>query len=77
MLSLVHGRVIQYFYSFQNDHHSNSSYHLSPYRDMLLLTILSTLWFLSTWLIYFVTQSLYLLIYITYLLPFFFLVLYI
>ena len=27
-------RVILYFCPFQNDHHDNSSYHLSPYKDM-------------------------------------------
>ena len=29
--------VIQYFYTLPNDHHVKSSYHLSPYRDSIVL----------------------------------------
>ena len=36
--------MIQYFYTFQNDHHDKSSCHLTPYKDITqLLTIFPTL----------------------------------
>ena len=47
VLFLVHSRVIQYFYSFQNDHHYNSSYHLPPYKDTVTVDyVLHTLIFI-------------------------------
>ena len=45
------------FYILQNDHHSKSSYHLSPHRDItLLLTILYLVYISALWLIYFVME---------------------
>ena len=36
--------MIQYFYTFQNDHHDKSSYDLSLYKDTIsLLIVFSTL----------------------------------
>ena len=65
---LVHNIVIRYFCTFQNDHCNKSSCHLSPYKDTTkLLTIFPTLYISYLWLIYFVIESLYLLISLTYL----------
>ena len=65
----VYNKVIQYFYILQNDHHK-SSYFLSPYKIILiLLTILPILYLTTLWLIYLVTGSLYLLIFLTYFIP--------
>ena len=59
--------VIWYFYTFQNDHHDKSSYHLSPYKDFTKFwTTLPTLYISYLWFIYFVTESLHLLISLTY-----------
>ena len=56
-----------YFYTFQNDHHSKSSYHLLLYEAITqLLTIGSTLYILYPWCIYFVTVYLCLLISLSY-----------
>ena len=33
----MNNTVIQYFYTLPNDHHVKSSYHLSPYRDSIVL----------------------------------------
>ena len=55
--------VIWHLYTLQIDHHDKSSNHLSPYE---VITILSTaflmLFITSTWLIYSVTRSFYVLI---------------
>ena len=59
--------VIWYFYTLQNDHHDKSSYHLSPYKNTLLLAVLPKLSFLSLWLIYFIIGNMYLLISLTFL----------
>ena len=59
--------VIWYFHILQNAHHDKFSYHLSPYKGItLLLTIFPMLYISSPWLIYFVTESVYLLISLTY-----------
>ena len=59
-----------YFYTFQNDHHSKSSYHLSSYEVITqLLTIGFTLYILYPWCIYFITVHLCLLISISYFFP--------
>ena len=59
--------VICYFYTLQNDHHDKSSYHLLPYKVIkILLTIFPNLHNSYLWLIYFVTERLYLLISLTY-----------
>ena len=59
--------MIWYFYTFQNDQRRKCSYHLSPHKDItLLFTIFPTLYILSLCFIYFVTGSLYLLIFLTY-----------
>ena len=57
--------MIQYFYTLQNDHHDKSSYHLSWYKVIKILTIFPMLYISSPWLIYFVTGNLYLLISLT------------
>ena len=55
--------VIGYFHTLQNDHHSKSSYHLSPYKVITaLLTIFLMLYIPMT---YFRTGNLYLLIMLT------------
>ena len=42
--------VIQYFYTFQNDRHSQNSYYFSPYEDITqLLTTCPTLYILYPW----------------------------
>ena len=33
----MNNTVIQYFYTLPNDHHIKPSYHLSPYRDIIIL----------------------------------------
>ena len=59
----VHIIVILYLYTLQNDHHDKSSYHLAPYKVIIiLLTIFPMLYITSLQLIYFITGSLYLLI---------------
>ena len=59
-----------YFCTFQNDHHSKSSYHLSSYEAITqLLTIGFTLYILYPWCIYFITVHLCLLISISYFFP--------
>ena len=52
--------LIQYFCTFQN------SYHLSPYKITVLLTIFLMLFISSLWLIYFIIENLYFLISLTY-----------
>ena len=49
-----------------NYHNSRSSYHMSAFKDIIiLLTIFPELFISSLWLIYFITGSLYLLIILT------------
>ena len=61
--------MIQYFYAFQKDH-NKSRYDLAPYKDIAqLLTIFPVVCISYSWLIYFVTQSLYLWISLTYFFP--------
>lgn len=44
----VYKRVIQYFYTLQNDHYNRSGYHLSLYKFItILLTIFPTLYITS------------------------------
>ena len=67
----MHSTVIRYFCTLQNKHpHRKSSCHLSPYKvTTILLTILYSpccTFHPCDWLIYFVTGSLYLLIFLTY-----------
>ena len=55
--------VIWHFHPLWNDHHSNSSNHLSSYEVIqILLTIFLMLYIPSWWLIHFLTESLCLLI---------------
>ena len=64
---LVSGVQPSEFNMSQNDHHDMSSYHVSPYKVITLLTIFTVLYIISLRLIYFVIGSLYLLISFTYL----------
>ena len=67
MLAPVHNIVIQYFYTFQNDHHDKPSCHLSPYKDITyLFTIFFTLYISYLGLLYFVTENVYFLISLNY-----------
>ena len=46
-----------------NDHHGKSSYHLSPYKVItMLLTLFPMLYIISSWLSYFIAESLYILL---------------
>ena len=55
--------VSQYLYTLWNDSHGKSSYHLSPYRGItILLTLLPMLYIISSWLSYFIAESLYILL---------------
>ena len=46
--------MIWQLYILENDHHSKSSDHLSPYKaNAILLTIFSLLYIISPWLIYY------------------------
>ena len=54
-------------HTFQNDRYDKSSYHLSPYKDIIsLLTVSPMLYIPYSWFIYFVTGSLYLLVSLNY-----------
>ena len=55
--------VSQYLYTLWNDYHGKSGYHLSPYRGItILLTLLPMLYIISSWLSYFIAESLYILL---------------
>ena len=55
--------VIWHLHTLWNDHHDNSSKHLSPYKVIImLLTIFHMLYITSPWLIYFISEGLYFLI---------------
>ena len=59
----VNNIVSQYLYTLWNDHHGKSSYHLSPYRVIIiLLTLFLMLYIISSCLSYFIAGSLYILL---------------
>ena len=58
----MHYIVIWYLHVLWNGHHNESSKHISTYKVVTVLTVFFMLYIMSPWPIYFISESLYLLI---------------